>query len=120
MVSAIDAAKRALVALIRLLAISYHCRVDITRESSDSVVSKAYQTLSRKVHPDRGGKEEDQKKLNATHDAWTDLCRSRMPTGRPQADTTKTSPPQPALPGDPAEPPRKTFRVTSYVITRSS
>ena len=53
MVSALDRAKRALVALIRSLAARYECRVDITRDSTDLYIGKAYRTLSRKVHPDR-------------------------------------------------------------------
>ena len=69
MPSPLDRAKRALVTLINSLAVLYNCRVDITRESTDSAVSKAYRVLSRKVHPDRGGDEEAQKRLNTAHDA---------------------------------------------------
>ena len=117
MVSAVDKAKRALVALIRSLATRYQCRVDITRDSSDLYIGKAYRTLSRKVHPDRGGSEEDQKRLNAANDAWTELCRSRAPNGRPEKETKKADPPQPALPGDPSEDPaKKTFRVRAAAV----
>ena len=53
MVSALDRAKRALVALIRTLAVLYGCAQNLTREASDSDVKKAYKNLSRKVHPDK-------------------------------------------------------------------
>ena len=41
MVSALDRAKRALVALIRTLAVLYGCAQNLTREASDSDVKKA-------------------------------------------------------------------------------
>ena len=64
MVSAVDQAKRALISLINLLSQIYKFRVTVTRDSGDADVSKAYRALSKKVHPDKGGKTEDQKKLN--------------------------------------------------------
>ena len=82
MPSAIDKSKRALVALIRTLAVKYGVRVDVTRESADMAILKAYRTLSRKVHPDKGGSEEDQKQLNASHDLWQDALRDRGARGR--------------------------------------
>ena len=61
MVSAVDRSKRALVALLCYLATAYGCVVDVTRDSDDAAVRKAYRLVSRRVHPDRGGSEEDQK-----------------------------------------------------------
>ena len=55
MVSALDKAKRALVAIIRSLALAYDICVTVTRDSGDAEVSKAYRKLSSKVHPDKGG-----------------------------------------------------------------
>ena len=55
MASSRDLAKRALVALIKFLAGIYSLTVDVKRESPDEEVRKAYRTLSRKVHPDKGG-----------------------------------------------------------------
>ena len=78
-VSAVDRAKRALVTLICFLAARYNCRVTLTRDSPDPAVSTAYRSVSRKVHPDRGGDEEDQKKLNCAHDDWCDALRHRKP-----------------------------------------
>ena len=64
MVSGVDAAKRALVALLRILAGLYGCVFNITRDSEDAAVKKAYPVVSRKVHPDRGGSTADQTRLN--------------------------------------------------------
>ena len=69
MVSALDCAKRALVALIRALVTTYGCNIHVTRDSSDAELTKAYRKLSLKVHPDRGGDEEHQKRLNNANDA---------------------------------------------------
>ena len=44
-------AKRALVTLIKFLAVSYSFRVDLSRDSGDADLRKAYRHLSRKVHP---------------------------------------------------------------------
>ena len=61
MVSAIDLAKRALVALLKTLAGIYSVNLNLTRDSSDNVVRSAYKRVSVRAHPDRGGREEHQK-----------------------------------------------------------
>ena len=38
-----------------------------TRESADVEVRKAYRTVSKKAHPDKGGNAEDQKKHTHTN-----------------------------------------------------
>ena len=69
MVSALDQAKRALVALLRTLAAAYACSVKVTRDSADAEVRTAYRAVSRKVHPDRPtGCAADQKWLNTAHE----------------------------------------------------
>ena len=55
MASAKDLVKPALVTLIRFLAGVYTIAVAVKRDSTDEDVRKAYRTLSRTVHPDRGG-----------------------------------------------------------------
>ena len=74
MVSDKDRYKRALVTLLRTLAALYGCCVGVTRESADAEVRKAYRAVSAKVHPDKGGNAEDQKKLNATYKEWCDVA----------------------------------------------
>ena len=61
MVSAIDRAKRALVVLLKHLAIIYGVNVSITRDAADKDVRRAYRQVSRRAHPDHGGNEEHQK-----------------------------------------------------------
>ena len=74
MVSATDKSKRALVTLIRSLALLYGCCVTVSRESLDADMRKAYRTVSKKVHPDRGGDTEDQKRFNAAYREWCDAA----------------------------------------------
>ena len=75
MVSAVDQAKRALVALLRTLAAAYACAVRVARDSEDAEVRTAYRAVSRKVHPDRpAGCAADQKWLNAAQEK----CQIRM------------------------------------------
>ena len=56
MVSASDLAKRALVSVLRNLFSLYSVAISISRDSPDSEVRTAYRTLSRKTHPDHGGR----------------------------------------------------------------
>ena len=76
MVSAIDLAKRALVTLLNKLASVYAVVLDITRESSDGDVHRAYRKLSKKCHLDNGGKREHQQSLNAAFDTWEGAKRA--------------------------------------------
>ena len=82
MVSDIEKAKRALIAVIRSLSLLYNCCFDISRESVDTAITKAYRSLSRKVHPDKGGRPGDQTRLNAAHDVWTDVLKNRETRGK--------------------------------------
>ena len=75
MVSAVDQAKRALVALLRTLAAAYACAVRVARDSEDAEVRTAHRAVSRKVHLDRPtGCAADQKWLNAAQEK----CQIRM------------------------------------------
>ena len=68
--SATLAAKRALVKLLRTLAVPYGVGLDITRDSSDADVTRAFKKVAAKAHPDKGGKLQDSQQLHATRDAW--------------------------------------------------
>lgn len=100
MVSALDQAKRALVALLRTLAAVYACAVPVTRDSADAEVASAYRKVSRKVHPDRRtGNEADQKRLNAAHQKWQALLKAAPGKGRrPQAGAPGAAPQRAAAP----------------------
>ena len=60
MVSAIDSAKRVLVALLKTLAAVYSVTLSLTRESTEVEVRSAFRRVSKKAHPDHGGKVEHQ------------------------------------------------------------
>ena len=77
MVSAIDLARRSLVALLKALAKTYGVVLELSRDSSDAQIKTAVRKVSRKAHPDHGGKEEDQKLLNVSRDAWQGNTRRR-------------------------------------------
>ena len=83
MVSDRDRYKRALVTLLRTLATLYGCCVGVTRQSTGVEVRKAYRTVSKKAHPDKGGNAEDQKKLNATYkDSCDAAFEKTTPNGK--------------------------------------
>ena len=83
MASAKDLAKRALVTLIRFLAGVYSSTVVVKRDSTEEDVRKAYRTLSRTVHPDRGGRVADQQQLNAAYEKWSGTLKGKSSAGRP-------------------------------------
>jgi hypothetical protein len=84
MVSAIDRAKRALIALVKTLAAVYNVVINLNRDSPDSAVRTAYRKVSRRAHPDHGGRADDQKHLNAAHDLWQDALRNaKRPNPKP-------------------------------------
>ena len=84
MPSTADICKRALVTLIRSLAVAYGFRVVVTPDATDQVIMRAYHTTSKRVHPDRGGSTEDQKKLNSA------LCSHARPPARPPRERARS------------------------------
>ena len=77
MVSAIDRAKRALVTLVKQMAVLYRVTINIDRDSDDGAVRSAYRKVSMKSHPDKGGREEHQKKLGEAYDTWQQEIKDR-------------------------------------------
>ncbi len=75
MVSAIDRAKRALVTLLRALATAHGLAFDLTRDSPDRAIRSTYRKVSRRTHPDHGGKAEDQTALNNAFGTWEQALR---------------------------------------------
>ena len=80
MVSAIDYARRSLIALLKALARTYGLVLALSRDSSDAPINTAVRRVSLKAHPDHGGSEEDQKLLNTTRDAWRDAVEQNTPS----------------------------------------
>ena len=77
--------RRALVELILTLAALYRAVVIVNRDSCDSDVNKAVKKLLLKVHPDKGGSENDTKKLNAAKEKWDKAKKSKGRPSGPQA-----------------------------------
>ena len=85
MVSELDRCKRLLVSLILALGRTYHFAINITRDSDDAVVKRAFRQASRKVHPDHGGSTADQQRLNGAYESWCEAGRNKSQRGRPSA-----------------------------------
>ena len=118
MASARDLAKRALITLIKFLAGVYSITVVAKRDSPDEEVRKAYRTLSRRVHPDKGGQKGEQEQLNAAYEKWCGTLKGTTPAGRPKKGEARTSAERPAQPeampalGDK----RQAFRIKSSAV----
>jgi curved DNA-binding protein CbpA len=76
MVSAIDSAKRVLVALLKSIAAVYSLTLSLTRESTEAEIRSAFRKVSKKAHPDHGGKKEHQTALNGARDTWEDATKA--------------------------------------------
>ena len=83
MPSAFTVLKRALVKVLQSLILTYGLQLQITRDSSDECLKRAYKRLSLKVHPDKGGSSADQQQLNDAYGAWIDGLKSNRSAGRP-------------------------------------
>ena len=88
-VSLVQTTKRALVSLLKSLAVKFKLVLSITHDSDDAEVRKSYRTVSRRVHPDRGGFAEGQKKLNVAYGNWEKATREAKPHVRKSDDSAK-------------------------------
>ena len=70
MPSDIDLAKRELVKLLKSLAAKYKVHLELSRDSSEQDLKKAFRKVSVKAHPDKGGDVADFQKLSAANDSW--------------------------------------------------
>ena len=92
MPSPADVAKRDLVKLLKTLAVKYGVQLEVTRDSCEKDVVKAWRKLSLKLHPDKGGDAQDFAKLSAANDAWQDLLKSKGSANVLQARTLESRP----------------------------
>ena len=83
MPSEVDVAKRELVKVLKSLAAKYTIDLQLSRDSSDADVKKAFRKVSLKAHPDKGGAVADFQKLSLAKDCWQDACKNKAPRGRP-------------------------------------
>ena len=123
MVSAVEQAKRALVSLLKWLATAYKCVLDVTRDSSDQEVKSAYRKLSKKTHPDKGGREADQMRLNIAYEKWQQEVQKAPGRGRSRAPEAEAKPEEPvnsrsnlAATTQAANSKRQEFRIASEAV----
>ena len=67
----LQAAKRALVTVLLLLAQQYGIDLKLRREDPDQLLEAAYRKVVKRVHPDKGGRVADAQKLQAAREEWT-------------------------------------------------
>jgi len=87
--SPLESAKRAFVSLLLRLGRSHGVPLQISRQSPDPDLLKAYRRISKKVHPDRGGSLAESQNLNASKDAWEEARQKSKCPGRPAQENTE-------------------------------
>ena len=81
-----DRLKRAFVTLLLVLAKRYGVNVvGLTRDAPPADLQKAYRKVVLKCHPDKGGSDADQARLNDARDEWKAAAKSANAKGRPKA-----------------------------------
>ena len=83
--SAMQQVKRAFVTAINALAGRHGVEVHSSCDSPDAGLRSAYRQVLFRVHPDRCGNGEEQKRLNAAHEAWVQAVTAAKGRGRPHA-----------------------------------
>ena len=73
--SAIHIATRAFVKILVAFAAQYQVAATISRDSSEKDILATYRRVVKKVHPDKGGKKEDQQKLQDATVDWESAGR---------------------------------------------
>ena len=81
-------AKRALVKVLLALAAIYTVHLQVSRDSGDTQVLKAYKRVALKVHPDKGGLQEHYQSLIIAKDSW-DKARQKGQRQEDQSSETK-------------------------------
>ena len=91
--SPVQLAKRALVVLLRALVATYHLHIDVTRDSPDLEVTKAFRQVAVRVHPDKGGATDDSQRLMAARDEWAraKAVQQERQQQQRQGSTSRTS-----------------------------
>ena len=79
--SELQRAKRALVAVMLSLGRAYGFILGVNRESADKDLTSAYRRLAKKVHPDKGDKAAEAKKLNPARDVWEEAKKKSQGSG---------------------------------------
>ena len=97
MTSTTQLAKRAFVRVLLALASAYLLSITVNRDSSDASVRAAYRRVLLKVHPDKGGSNDDMRRLNHARDEWEN-ARSQKGQGGRKPSTPEVPRTEPADP----------------------
>ena len=73
--SAVQIDTRAFAKLLLAFAAQYKVAVTISRDSAEKDILAAYRRVVKKAHPDKGGKKEDQQKLQDATVDWESAGR---------------------------------------------
>ena len=82
--SPLQLAKRAFVAVLLALAVAHNIAVEVSRDSPDDAVRKAFRKVCVKPHPDKGGSLAEQQRLNAAKEACDAALGQGARRGRPR------------------------------------
>lgn len=106
-------AKRALVSLLLALAQQYKVSLSLKRESSDQDIEKAFRSVVKKVHPDKGGEVAHAQRLQNAREKWLEAKR------KPQGGRPRKYDRQPASGKHAKSEPRGTLPVLGKEAPRS-
>ena len=81
--SVLQFAVRTFVTVLLALARSYDSDIAVNRDSSEQQIEAAFRKLMRKVHPDKGGRNEDAQRLQQAREDW------RVALGKAPAATAR-------------------------------
>ena len=115
--SAFQIAKRAFVKILLTFAAQYQVSLAVTRDSADKEVLAAYRRLVKRVHPDKGGKKEDQQKLQAAKDDFDAAVANACKRGRPTKPDGKRVDPKCERLQDVAEKSTYTVQAQGVLLT---
>ena len=86
MPSVLDVATRALVKVLKKLAVKYGVKLKLTRDSTQKDVNAAFKKVSLRAHPDKGGEKTDFQNLNNANDSWQEALQNKGTPGRPSTE----------------------------------
>ncbi len=110
-------AKRAFVSVLLELARSYNVAIDVRRDTADVILSRAFRKVALRVHPDKGGSEADQKRLNDARDRWEEANVTGAPRGRPPKRPAADDSDASAMAAQPQPPTKKgVYRLRSKAV----
>ena len=81
MPSPVESAQRELVKLLKAVAGHHGLTLELTRDSADNDVEKAFRRVALKAHPDKGGDQAEFQALSAANVVWQEMRKSKKSVG---------------------------------------